>query len=201
MLRCLCIMVACIGILLSSGFNTNEVSAQAKEFKQTLSWLDYSFTIEAKDNKLYFKPSNLEIVNREEVHDITGYTINNAQIGDLNNDGYPEVFIYLTANGSGRYGQLIGYACNNGKSMSIVYLQPVEDNKEIAKNYRGHDFMMMQGNTFIRLFPIYLENDVNANPTGGVRKLEYKLVDGEASRILKLVKATDYKVVDEKIIN
>ena len=42
---------------------------------------------------------------------------------------------------------------------------------------------------------------MNANPTGGVRKLEYKLVDGEASRILKLVKATDYKVVDEKIIN
>ena len=79
--------------------------------------------------------------------------------------------------------------------------EKVEDNKEIAKNYRGHDFMMMQGNTFIRLFPIYLENDVNANPTGGVRKLEYKLVDGEASRILKLVKATDYKVVDEKIIN
>ena len=83
--------------------------------------------------------------------------------------------------------------------MSIV-ITTLEDNKEIAKNYRGHDFMMMQGDTFKRTFPLYLEDDTNANPTGGICEIQYKLVDGEACRILKLVKYTIYNIVDEKVM-
>ena len=45
-------------------------------------------------------------------------------------------------------------------------------------------------------FPLYLEDDTNANPTGGICEIQYKLVDGEACRILKLVKYTIYNIVD-----
>ena len=51
-----------------------------------------------------------------------------------------------------------------------------------------------------RLYPIYLEDDTNANPTGGICEIQYKLVDGEACRILKLVKYTIYNIVDEKVM-
>ena len=51
-----------------------------------------------------------------------------------------------------------------------------------------------------RTFPLYLEDDTNANPTGGICEIQYKLVDGEACRILKLVKYTIYNIVDEKVM-
>ena len=51
-----------------------------------------------------------------------------------------------------------------------------------------------------RTFPLYLEDDTNANPTGGICEIQYKLVDGEACRILKPVKYTIYNIVDEKVM-
>ena len=52
-----------------------------------------------------------------------------------------------------------------------------------------------------RLYPrIPCLYDTNANPTGGICEIQYKLVDGEACRILKLVKYTIYNIVDEKVM-
>lgn len=91
--------------------------------------------------------------------------------------------------------------------MSQIALSPIEDMKALAKYYRGHDYMQVKGNVFTRIFPLYLEDDTNANPTGGICEIQYKLVDGEACRILKLVKYTIYNVkytiyniVDEKVM-
>ena len=39
---------------------------------------------------------------------------------------------------------------------------------------------------------IYNKGDTNAEPTGGTRQLQYKLVMGEASWILKLVNSSTY---------
>ena len=102
-----------------------------------LYWDNYSFSIKEDGDKLIIKPKNLAIVNRKEVHDIVGYTVNDVQIADLNDDGYPEVLVYLTNDGSGSYGNLIGYSSNNGKSMSQIALSPIEDMKALAKYYRG----------------------------------------------------------------
>ena len=62
-------------------------------------------------------------------------TITNVEIEDLNADGYPEIYVYVTSAGSGSYGSLIAYASNRNKSLSEIYLPSIEDNPEISHGY------------------------------------------------------------------
>ncbi len=195
-------------LLMSCSFSKNEKSSASdttvKEgidsVKQEISFnteLTYpgsniSFKVNTKGDSLIIQPSGLSISNETLYHDITGYTVVNAEIGDLNIDSYPELFVYLTSDGSGSYGKLIGYSVNNGKSVSQVYLPDISENDEVSKGYMGHDEMAIVENTFCQRFPIYKEGDSNANPTGGIRQIQYKLVDGESSRILKINKVINF---------
>lgn len=56
----------------------------------------------------------------------------------------------------------------------------------------GYDEKVVVENTFCQRFPIYKEGDSNANPTGGMRQIQYKLVDGENGRILKIDKVMEF---------
>lgn len=151
-----------------------------------------SFRVSTQGDSLMIQPSGLSVSNETLYHGITGYTVVNAEIGDLNIDSYPEVFVYLTSDGSGSYGKLIGYSVNNGKSVSQVYLPEISENSEVNKGYMGHDEMAIVENTFCQRFPVYKEGDSNASPTGGTRQIQYKLVDGESGRMLKIDKVVEF---------
>lgn len=127
-----------------------------------------------------------------ETFNIEGETVIDAEVEDLNSDGSPELFIYTQSQGSGSYGNVYAFSVNNNKSMSPVYFQPTAENNEINQGYMGHDEFTLIENTLSQRFPIYKEGDSNANPTGGIRQISYKLVDGEASRKLKIDQVTEY---------
>jgi hypothetical protein len=133
----------------------------------------------------------LEINNRLVAHKIDGH-VTNAEIEDLNSDGSPEVLVYITSAGSGSYGSVVGYSVNNSKSMSQIYLPTITDDPEISEGYMGHDEFTIMETTFARRFPVYREEDTNSNPTGGIRQVQYKLYDGEASRIFKVDKVIEF---------
>ena len=160
-------------------------------FSKTLVWNKYEFRVEVNGKRLSIKPSGLEINNQENTHEIYG-TISGVEIGDLNNDNYPEVLVYFTSVGSGSYGSIIAYSVNNGKSMSQIYLPDLSGNKQISKGYMGHDEFAIVENTFVQRFPIYNPGDSNAEPTGGTRQIQYKLVDGEASRLFEVDEVVEY---------
>ncbi len=153
---------------------------------------DISFKVNVEGNNLIIKPESLSVSNEAFRHDITGYTVINAEIGDLNLDSYPEIFVYLISQGSGSYGKLIGYSVNNGKSASLVYLPEISENKAINKGYMGHDEMAIVESTFCRRFPIYQEGDSNSKPTGKTRQIQYKLVNGENGRVLEIDKVLEF---------
>lgn len=160
-------------------------------FLKILVWNKYEFRVEVNGKRLSIKPSGLEINNQENTHEIYG-TISGVEIGDLNKDSYPELLVYITSVGSGSYGSIIAYSVNNGKSMSQIYLPDLSGNKEISKGYMGHDEFAIVENTFVQRFPIYNPGDSNAEPTGGTRQIQYKLVDGEASRKFEVDKVVEY---------
>ena len=140
-------------------------------------------------NKMMIGPLGLEIDNSVIKKEIDGI-VTGAEVDDLNGDGSPEIYVFINSVGSGSYGSLVAYSSNNKKSLSEIYMPPLTDDAENSKGYMGHDqFTIIEG-SLTRLFPIYKKNDTNANPTGGMRQLEYKLVPGEASWLLKLTKST-----------
>jgi hypothetical protein len=160
------------------------------EFNKTLTKEGISFRIHCSPcnsslNQLIIIPGGLEIDNGIITQEITG-TVTNAEISDLNNDGSPEIYIYITSAGSGSYGELIAYSANNKKSLSMIYLPPLTDDKDNSKGYMGHDQFSIMGKHLVRKYPIYNIKDSNANPTGKTRKLYYTLVAGETGWKLEI---------------
>jgi len=164
------------------------------QFKKLLTFQDISFEIisikDAGKTSITIKPSGLTIINRTETILIDGQ-IYRAEVEDLNNDGSPEVLIFTQSDGSGSYGNVIGYSVNNNKSMSQFYFPPIMENDKINKGYMGHDKFTISNNCLVQQFPIYNEGDSNVSPTGGMRQIEYELVNGEAGRIFEIKNITD----------
>jgi len=186
-----CLQASIICILLTS----NVSNAENQGYEQNLSLQGISFKISCPNhgslNKLTITPSGLEIDNSVIEKDIDG-TVTSAEIGDINSDGSPEIYIYIHSAGSGSYGDVIAYSANNKKSLSDIYLPPLSDDKKNSAGYMGHDEFTLVENVLARRFPVYKQGDTNAKPTGGIRDLTYKLTQGEASWVLKLDQSNDY---------
>ena len=165
----------------------------ASDFDQVYSLHGISFHVTCPNsgsiNQLTIKPSGLKIDNSIIEQEIDG-TVSGAEIADINSDGSPEIYVYVTSAGSGSYGDLVAYSSNNNKSISGIYLQPLADDAINSQGYMGHDKFSITGSELRRQFPIYKQNDPNANPSGGVRQLQYKLFAGEAGWQLKLTGST-----------
>ena len=89
-------------------------------------------------NTLNIIPSGLEIDNSPIVKEIDG-TISGIETADLNGDGSPEIYIFITSAGSGSYGSLAAYSSNKRKSLSEIYLYPFREKDEAFRGYMGHD--------------------------------------------------------------
>lgn len=167
----------------------------ADPFKTTLELQGFSFAIEATNegsiNRLKIIPTGLTEDNSPAESDIEG-TVSGAEIGDLDGNGFPEVYVYVTSAGSGSYGTLVAYAVNKGKSMSPIFLPDLGEDAKASKGYMGHDSFAVLENALGRRFPIYKEGDTNSQPTGKTRQLQYKLVAGEAGWVLKPYDVTEY---------
>jgi hypothetical protein len=154
-------------------------------FQKSLQFKNISFNVYTKENgslgNLSIKPNGLSETNQNVDLDING-KVTDAQVADLNADGFPELLIFTQSAGSGSYGNVIAYAVNNGKSMSRINFPATSENPQLKRGYMGHDSFSMNNSSLVQEFPIYKEGDANSNPTGGVRHVQYKLVNGEASR-------------------
>ena len=163
----------------------DEKQIDPRTFTKVLSLQNITFDINAtgkgSTQQLTIQPIGLKVDNKKITMEVDE-KITNAEIEDLNSDGFPEVLVYTTSAGSGSYGNVIGYSVNNGKSMSSIAFPNIADNPTANKGYMGHDEFAIVENTLVQRFKIYNEGDTNAKPTGKTRQIQYKLKDGEASR-------------------
>jgi hypothetical protein len=182
------ILIILLSCLISS-------TVYAKDFFARMVLQDVTFQVESPNN---------ESINRVTVSaetpdgsigtletDADGI-ITNVEVSDLNADGYPEVYIYVTSAGSGSYGSLIACASNRNKSLSQIYLPPIEQGSSESKGYMGHDEFAVIKQTFVRRFPVYRDGDPNSAPGGGTRQIQYKLEAGEAGWVLRQDRILEY---------
>ena len=170
--------------------------ATGATFERTLELRGVSFRVtcanDSSVNELHIVPSGLEFDNTPIARTIEG-TVAGAEAADLNGDGSPEIYVFVTSAGSGSYGLLVAYAANRRKSLSEIYLPPVTQDVEASRGYQGHDEFTVAGDALVRRFPVYRAGDTNAGPTGGIRQLQYRLVPGEAGWFLGLVRSPELR--------
>jgi len=148
-------------------------------------------TDETSINQLTIQATGLENGSKEFAHEIDG-TAYTAEVADIDANGWPEIYVYVSSAGSGSYGSLVAYAVNTGKSITPVYLRPLTEDPAISDGYMGHDSFATVENRLVQRFPIYREGDTNSEPTGGIRQLQYRLVAGEAGWQLEVDKVVEY---------
>ncbi|MFT5726298.1 MAG: hypothetical protein ACI8PB_000416 [Desulforhopalus sp.] len=119
--------------------------------------------------------------------------IKSVYIGDLDDNEFDEFYIITVSSGSGSYGNIIAFASNRDKSLSMIHFPTIRSGDERFDGYMGHDNFHISGNKLIRSFPIFLSSNKNSNPTGGKRQLTYGLYPGEASWQLKILDLKDIK--------
>jgi hypothetical protein len=110
-----------------------------------------------------------------------------AFAGDLNKDGFPEIY-YVAESESGER-NLFGYGSNRNQRLSLVYMPGIKDQKW-GIGYRGHDEYKISDNALQRSFPVY-STDPSSSPTRTIRELAYHLVPGVDGWILKMVDVKD----------
>jgi len=160
-------------------------------FDQTFSAQGISFRVSSENsgsrNLVRIEPHGLQVDNTVIEKDVEG-TVTGAEIADLNGDGSPEIYVYMNSAGGGSEGSLIAYSANKQKSLSEIYLPSLLDDPRTSTGYMGHDQFRVAGNTLVRRFPVYLDHDTNARPTGAIRQVQYYLVAGEAGLLLRPIK-------------
>jgi hypothetical protein len=115
--------------------------------------------------------------------------INKVLVGDLDANGFDEVYVITIAAGSGSYGNVYGVASNKDKSVSYITIPKVteEDMKKGGKfeGYEGHDEFEIVENSLARRFPIKGEGVK-------MRAINYKLKPGESSYVLYIKNSTAF---------
>jgi hypothetical protein len=117
--------------------------------------------------------------------------VTTAEVADLNQDGAPEIYVYVTSAGSGSYASLVAYAANDQQSLSEIQLPPLADDPTLSEGYMGHDQLSLGNGVLQRRFPLYRDGDSNAAPTGGTRQIDYRLVADEAGWQLRVADVKD----------
>jgi hypothetical protein len=187
---------AAILSLLAGILSSNTLSAvadntapNANTFTQKLSLHGITFEISSQGSILRIVPSGLKIDNSPIERAIDG-VVTGADIGDINVDQSPEIYIYVKAKDSA---SLIAYSANKKNSLSDIYLPPFTDDPKLSKGFRRHSEIALVENVVAQRFPIFKDGDSDGKPTGGIRQMQYKLKQGESSWVLKLDKTIEYQ--------
>ena len=69
---------------------------------------------------------------------------------------------------------------------------PLADEPKSSKGYLGHDEFAVVESTLVQRFPIYQAGDTNAQPSGKMRQIQYRLAPGEAGWVLEADKIVEY---------
>jgi len=157
-------------------------------FDQKLQLQGVSFHVtcanEGSQNVLRIQPSG-RLKNPQLIEEKIDGTVVGAEVADLDRNGVPEIYVYVQSAGSGSYGSVVGHAVNKRRSITPIYMTPLSDDPKASAGYMGRDSFAVVEGWMVRRFPLYRPGDLNSKPSGGTRQMQYRLVNGEASWLLR----------------
>lgn len=123
--------------------------------------------------------------SRFQVQLIDSYVIN-AEIEDMNADGYPELVIYTRTKTAEKKGDVIGLSVNKGKSLSMISMPAIMEDALASKGYQGKDEFSIVENTLQRLCLVKGNDGLSKR-----RFINYKMKKGEAGYIWEITGMRD----------
>lgn len=168
-------------------FAAHAVSNEITEVSRELQGVSFEVGVshQASSKTLRIQPRGLLKENNPIERNIKG-TITAVEVADINVDDSPEVYVFMTLAGDSAYGSLIAYSANKKKSLTEIYLPPLDEDAMAFKGYRGHDEFQIVETSLARRFPVYQDQDTNDKPTGGMIEIQYKLKAGEGGWVLRM---------------
>jgi hypothetical protein len=152
----------------------------AEAFEKTLTLQEHTFVVTSDGSEVNVAASGLELPDEPQVAELDG-TIVDAEVEDLDANGFPEVYIYVTSNDEKKSGHLIAFASNNGKSITPIYLPPLDQVEGASEGYKGGDELRVVENRLVQRWSIYKDDDADGQPSGGTRQIQWRLEPGEAT--------------------
>lgn len=164
-------------------------------FDKKLDALGISFHVLATTgtaaNTLQIIPAGLKSDNAPIERKIEGF-VTGAEWADINSDGSPEIYVYVTSPKPDGNVTLVAYSANNKKSLSEIYLPSLADDPKLSKGFNGHSDIAVVENVVAQRFPIYSGSGADARPIGKMRQVQYKLKRGEAGWVLKVDRVEEF---------
>lgn len=130
----------------------------------------------ADRNALNIRPIGFKAEVREVSLEIKARVLS-AEIDDLNNDGFPEVIIFIQEAKGNK--SLFCISSKENERIEPIYFPDITNDMELSKGYRGLDeFKLIEGVLF-RKFPIFESDTANKVPSSKVKQVLYRVIPGE----------------------
>ncbi len=186
--------------LLCIGFSVaTTLQAQFKKYDSTLKVAKAGYRVycnnkNADKNGITITPIGFESNSREASFEIKG-RVKKAETDDLNNDGFPDLVIYVYDGKESAFGKVLGVYSAKNESFGPIAFPDILDDQKLKIGYRGYDeFTLMEG-SLMRRFPIFQAVDsVNYATTGMLRQIQYRVVAGENNaQKFKVMRTFEFK--------
>jgi hypothetical protein len=176
---------------------TGNVYAQFKKIDSTLKMGKAGYKVScynksAEQNQLTIKPIGFDKDAREMSFYVKG-RVTKTEIDDLNNDGFPDLLVYIFSGVNAEYGTVYAFASEENKSYAPFALPDVMLDGKLKEGYQGHDeFILLEGK-LMREFPLYKPGDDKDKPSGGKRVVLYNVVSSNGGFEFKVQRTYDIK--------
>lgn len=156
-----------------------QASPLSKPFEKVLQAGEVSFEVRSpnrgQDNQLTLTSSGFSVRDEAQQVEIEGL-LADAQLADLNADGYPEVYLFTISEAEGAKAmQVYAFASYRNRSFGPIYIPALPESDSRMQGYQGGDKYRLGSEELIRTF----------STTDGEESMEYELVKGETSFVLQ----------------
>ncbi|GAC1439870.1 MAG: hypothetical protein NVSMB63_05630 [Sediminibacterium sp.] len=170
-------------LLLSIFLGITIVSAQQKRIDTSMKIGKAGYKVVCSNknpdkNVVTIAPIGFESQAREVGVEVKG-RIRKAEVDDFNNDGFPDLVLYVYSGDTLNKGTVFGIASEKNQSFIPIIFPDLMDDPKLREGYKGHDEYLLIEGTLLRRFPLYPSDSTHTNPTGKVRQIQYRAVPGE----------------------
>lgn len=143
-------------------------------------------------NIVSIKPIGFKSEAREAALELKGRIVS-AEIDDLNQDGFPDMIVYILD--ADKKISLFSISSQNNESMQPIYFPDITNDAVLSKGYRGLDEYKLLEGILLRQFPIFDADTTIKTPTKKGKRIMYKVMTGDKGMLtFKVIRNFEYNL-------